>query len=110
MAETGWFTYDDFAGRTGEQFVARPAEGDSPAEAARVPLVLAEATLLGRAGATGPDGAERNQFSLVFRGPADLQLLQGLWLLEHDDLGELALFLVPLGPDAEGPRYEAAFA
>ncbi|MEZ0578981.1 hypothetical protein [Nocardioides sp. MH1] len=110
MAETGWFTYDDFADRTGEQFVARPPEDDSAAETPRVPLVLAEATLLGEAGAPSADGAERQQFSLLFRGPADLQLLQGLWLLEHDGLGELALFLVPLGPDAEGPRYEAAFA
>jgi hypothetical protein len=107
VAETGWFTYDDFADRLGEQFVARPPEDDGDASVA---LVLAEASLLDAAGGQGPDGAERRQFSLLFRGPSDLQLSQGLWLLEHEGMGELALFLVPLGPDADGPRYEAAFA
>ncbi|KAA1417776.1 hypothetical protein F0U44_15915 [Nocardioides humilatus] len=106
MAETGWFTYDDFADRTGDEFVARAPEGDDTS----VALTLAEATVQGVAGGTGPDGSTRQQFSLLFRGPAEAQLSQGLWLLEHATMGELALFLVPLGPDAEGPRYEAAFA
>ncbi len=105
MAETAWFTYDDFAGHTGEDFLARAPEGDSS-----VALTLAEVTLGAAAGGSGPDGVARQQFSLLFRGPADLQLNQGIWDLEHATMGELALFLVPLGPDAEGPRYEAVFA
>jgi hypothetical protein len=104
VSETAWFTYDDFADRTGEQFRVRLPEHE---------LTLAlSAVTPGPAtgGGTGPDGAERQQFSLVFRGPADPQLSQGIWELEHDTMGELTLFLVPLGPDGEGPRYEAAFA
>jgi hypothetical protein len=104
VAETAWFTYDDFAGRVGEQFHVRAPEEHS------VTLVLTEVTTGPDTGATGPDGATRHQFSLLFHGPRDPQLSQGLWELDHDTMGELALFLVPLGPDAEGPRYEAAFA
>jgi hypothetical protein len=37
-------------------------------------------------------------------------LAQGTYRLSHPQLGELELFLVPLGPAAEGMQYEAAFA
>lgn len=105
MAETAWFTYDDFSDRVGEEFRVRAPDDH------RLALVLSEVTA-GPApvGATAPDGASRQQFSLLFRGPSTPQLTQGLWELDHDGMGEFALFLVPLGPDAEGPRYEAVFA
>lgn len=105
MAETAWFTYDDFADRVGDRFRVRLPETHE------LELVLSEATAGAHNGDdTGPDGPKRQQFALLFRGPAEPQLSQGLWELEHDRMGELALFLVPLGPDADGPRYEAAFA
>jgi len=105
VAETAWFTYDDFADRVGEQFRVRLPETHE------LELVLSEVAAGAEDGAgTGPGGATRQQFSLLFRGPTEPQLSQGLWELEHDGMGELALFLVPLGPDADGPRYEAAFA
>ena len=49
------------------------------------------------------------QFSLVFRGPMTPALPQGIHELEHATLGKLQLFLVPLGPDDSGMRYEAVF-
>ena len=49
------------------------------------------------------------QFSLFFRGPQDPILSQGVFQLEHDTMGTFPLFLVPIGPDQEGMRYEAAF-
>lgn len=104
MAETAWFTYDDFADRVGEQFTVALPDGG------RLALRLAEVTKGAEPGGEAPDGTTRQQFSLLFRGPADPQLTQGLWELEHDRLDRVALFLVALGPDAEGPRYEAAFA
>lgn len=104
MSETAWFTYDDFVDRVGEHFRVR-----LPGEHV-LSLVLSEVTAGSQPGGAGPDGATRQQFSLLFRGPAAPSISQGLWELDHDGLGELALFLVPLGPDAEGPRYEAAFA
>lgn len=51
----------------------------------------------------------RTPFSLVFRGPADLLLHQGIYPLTHPTLGSLPLFLVPIGPDAEGLCYEVVF-
>lgn len=103
-----WLTVDDFADRVGERFllaadVAGDA-GDGPT------LELVEVSSSGEAGGRGPAGEERMQFALVFRGPAAPVLPQGIRHLRHDDLGELELFLVPLGVDAGGARYEAAFA
>jgi hypothetical protein len=59
--------------------------------------------------AVGPNG-RREPFSLVFRGPRSPYARQGIYRLEHAGLGSLELFLVPLGPDAAGMRYEAVFA
>jgi len=59
---------------------------------------------------TGSPGSSRSQFSLVFRGGPSPPLQQGIHPLEHIGLGRLDLFIVPIGPDAEGQRYEAVFA
>jgi hypothetical protein len=59
--------------------------------------------------AVGPNG-RRQPFSLVFRGPRSPYARQGTYLLEHDGLGSVSIFLVPLGPDASGMRYEAVFS
>jgi hypothetical protein len=104
VAKIEWLTYDDFAGRLSEQFDVSAGEGPS------VPMVLIEATESSEPGGQGPDGQQRAQFSLVFRGPATQFLPQRTYAITHAALGELDLFLVPLGPDAEGMRYEAAFA
>jgi len=98
-----WLTHDDFAGRVGEQFEMRVADGPS------VALELIEATEGSALGGRGPDGQERRQFSLVFRGPDQPVLPQGTYPLGHAELEGLELFLVPLGPDGEGMQYEAAF-
>ena len=104
MAETALFTYDDFADRVGEEFRVRVPDGHS------LTLVLSEVEARTQAVTAHPEGTAPRQFSLIFHGPSAPQLSQGTWVLDHDEIGELALFLVPLGPDAEGPRYEAAFA
>jgi hypothetical protein len=77
-----------------------------------LPLELVEvqrASYAADPAAVGPNG-RREPFSLVFRGPRSPWARQGLHRLEHDGLGSLELFLVPLGPDAAGMRYEAVFA
>ena len=58
--------------------------------------------------AVGPAG-RREPFNLLFRGPRSPYARQGTHRLEHDRLGTLEIFLVPLGPDATGMRYEAVF-
>jgi len=48
-------------------------------------------------------------FSLIFLGPKDLLLPQRMYQLAHDQLGSGRLFLVPIGQNEEGVRYEAVF-
>jgi hypothetical protein len=76
-----------------------------------LPLELVEvqrASFAGNPAALGPAG-RREPFSLLFRGPRSPWAPQGSYRLEHEQLGTLELFLVPLGPDADGMRYEAVF-
>ena len=54
-------------------------------------------------------GDMREPFSLVFRGPMQPVLNQRVFRLEHAEMGQLDVFLVPIGPDNEGMRYEAVF-
>jgi len=54
-------------------------------------------------------GQGRIPFSLIFRGPQSSVLPQRTYLLSNETLGEFPLFLVPIGPDDAGMRYEAAF-
>ena len=59
---------------------------------------------------SGDDPEVRQPFSVLFRGPADLQLTQGTFSLENETLGKLDLFLVTIGPDKEGMVHEAVFS
>lgn len=53
----------------------------------------------------------RQPFSLHFLGPVSPQyLLQHIYRLEQEEMGELDLFLVPLGPELRRMRYEAIFS
>src|SRR5215203_958732 len=52
-------------------------------------------------------GMER--FSLFFAGPGDRYLAQKIYAIEHEQMGTFELFLVPVGGDANGFRYEAVF-
>jgi Domain of unknown function (DUF6916) len=55
----------------------------------------------------GPNG--RQAFSLVLRGPQADEPRQGIYRVAHGELGTLDLFLVPIGSDAQGTKYEAVF-
>ncbi len=58
---------------------------------------------------TGQEGA-RKPFSLVIRsGPRDRFWPQGIYTLDHPGHGALDLFMVPIGPDDAGMRYEINF-
>ena len=49
-------------------------------------------------------------FSAVFRSTDKEEALeQGTYSLTHDGMGELLIFIVPIGPDDTGMRYEAVF-
>ena len=51
----------------------------------------------------------QKQFSLRFLGPMEAPILQGIYRLDHDTLGSLDLFLVPIARDNTGVSYEAIF-
>jgi hypothetical protein len=52
---------------------------------------------------------KRNSFSIVFSGPPQPVLPQGIHALQHTEMGPLSLFIVPIGSDKKGMRYEAVF-
>lgn len=86
-------TVDDF----------RPLQGDrfriSPDEAEPFEVELVEATEIPRE----PGG--RAPFSLVFKGGPNPPLPQRTYRVEHEKLGELEIFIVPIALD----QYEAVF-
>jgi len=48
-------------------------------------------------------------FSIVFLGPGDKLMPQHIYRLQHEVLGEMDLFLVPVGSKEQGYEYEAVF-
>ena len=51
----------------------------------------------------------QRMFSLVFRGPLDQPLEQGMYPITHAKMGTESLFLVPIAREADGFHYEAVF-
>ena len=91
----------DFAPYVGRAFSMRlgPASVGS--------LVLSDARSLGSA----PCPSERREsFALLFTSSEREPARQGTYSLGHPDVGEVELFLVPVGPSPEGGmQYEAIF-
>ncbi len=54
-------------------------------------------------------GIRLQPFNLHFRGSKDARFAQGMRRLDHPALGELDIFLVPIGADPAGFLYEAVF-
>src|SRR5258708_13532637 len=52
-------------------------------------------------------GMER--FSVFFDGPGNVRLSQRLYSLEHEQMGDFEIFLVPISGNEQGFRYEAVF-
>jgi hypothetical protein len=57
----------------------------------------------------GRSTEQQEQYSLLFRGPAQPVLAQKTYGLEHSDMGRFSLFLVPVAADESGTTYEAVF-
>lgn len=57
----------------------------------------------------GDTRRSRQPFSVFFRGPRDVYLPQQTVPLHHAAMGQLDIFLVPVGLEADGYRYEAVF-
>ena len=53
--------------------------------------------------------ATHENFSIIFRGPADMPAEQCVYRLENETLGTFDVFLVPISKDADGMTLEAVF-
>lgn len=90
----------DFAAHTGEPFLIRFDSGET------LPLTLAAVRSLGD---HVMDGSTIESFALDFHGPLQPILPQQTYPLQHATLGELLIFIVPVGPDEGVMQYEAVF-
>jgi hypothetical protein len=91
-------TIDDFEDRVSETFRATAAEGRT------LTLTLTSVDAL-----PAPADGGRTPFSLEFRDEGQDHVPQQTVAVEHPEMGEFDLFVVPLGPGLEGMRYEAIF-
>ena len=79
---------------------------EAPPPDGSIVLRLTEVTALGHQ----PNAPRVEPFSLQFSGPPQPFLEQRMYRIEHDALGALDIFLVPIGYDRAGSiRYEAVF-
>ena len=53
--------------------------------------------------------SRNEEFAVVFRGPREIFLGQGIRTFEHDALGKFEIFIVPIREDDKGYYYEAVF-
>ena len=91
---------DDFSAQLNSSFSVSGAEPTIELELIEVSDVVAEKLEHGQA----------EPFSAVFRHNGSEGVLeQATYGLNHQSLGELAVFLVPIGPDPEGMCYEAIY-
>jgi hypothetical protein len=93
MRDLQTLTIDDFASLRGERVRIVP-DGSVPFE-----VELLEVNEIARE----PGG--RAPFSLVFQGGPNPPLPQGIYRVEHEQLGALEIFLVPIAANS----YEAVF-
>jgi hypothetical protein len=96
-------TSDDFTPLLNQIFRIRYNEADW------IEVELIAVTPLGDENNPAVDPSRRRAFSLLFRGQQKGYLPQRIYTLEHERLGSLELFFVPLGLDGEGVRYEVIF-
>jgi hypothetical protein len=94
-------TLETFAPRIGERFRLAADAGQT------IDLTLIEATAVGEGGSAR--SPRRSPFSLVFLGPAGPVWPQRIYRLDHEAIGSVDLFFVPLGPRDGGMQYQAIF-
>ena len=93
-------TVETFAGREGQRFWIRFSDGT---------LELTLAAVEGQPEHWGSTEA-REPFSITFHGPLEHVLPPRIWPVEHEELGRLEMFVVPIGPEADAMRYQAVFS
>lgn len=75
--------------------------------AQETPVLLSEVS---RLSSEGDRRRRRDPFSLVFHAPPGTCLEQQIYRLEKAGMEPIECFLVPIGPDHAGMRFEAIYA
>ena len=96
-------TYTEFAACLGTSFAVQAAV-DTP-----VIIELTKATPSSPPNRPDKPALRQEPFHLLFKGPLQVCLSQQTYELQHDTLGSLLIFLVPVDQDQEGFYYEAVF-
>jgi hypothetical protein len=97
---TDLYTADNFSKHLNTKF----SVNITPSDAIDIELVAVDVRKL-----EPIESAEMERFSTVFYGPAEKFLPQQTYDLVHPEMGDIQLFLVALGKDQRGYRYEAVF-
>lgn len=98
MIDLASITHSAFEGLTGQSFVLRANLA--------VELTLLKVEVLGN---RRPE-AIRDPFALQFGGVPNLRVPQGIYRLEHAEMGEMELFLVQTGANTVASEFEAIFS
>lgn len=93
-------TCKEFAACLDDVFVVQLSLGQT------LKLILTEVEDRGR---RSLNDQEIEQFSLLFSGPAEPLLPQAIYQFQHDRLGEVDIFIVPVGLVDEAISYQAIF-
>ena len=93
---TASLTHENFAPQLNTKFRVKVDETNA------VDLVLSEISEL-------QTSSRQEQFAIVFRGPLEMFLGQGMREFEHHEMGHFPLFLVPIKQDDNGFYYESVF-
>ena len=70
---------------------------------------LVEVSGLSKDNTVSDNSRNRAPFSILFSGPMQPTFPQGIYKVEHSAMNPIELFIVPVGPDDIGMRYEAVF-
>jgi hypothetical protein len=93
-------TCQDFAARKGENFNIRLSAD-----------IVVNSKLVDVTEFKNYSPINRLPFSLIFQTVDTLSgFSQGTYEINHPEMGGMDIFLVPIGPDSEGMRYEAIFS
>ena len=95
-------TVETFEGREGERFWITFADAELDLELA----------VVHRAPDNWGSSGKRKPFSLIFHGTLEHVLPSQIWPLEHEEIGRLEVFMVPVGPNQanDAMRYEVVFS
>ena len=92
-------TEQEFSKHVGSQYLIALGERDLSLKLTEVKAYMP--------GENEQSGMER--FSAFFEGPADVLLPQRTYRLQHEQMGDLDIFITPISGDAKSVRYEAVF-